>query len=333
MITLHAWARFGLARAAVYWQGKPHLYAEGYEYDPSLTLLGARSVARLTAKRGGMAFLSLAGGEEAVLEVPQEALHTLHEGAAVEIEIMAEARGDKLARGRFIAIAEGEPRRLSEVVSLKNRLLARARLFLGEQPVTESDDPGALDDARDEAVNPTGPLAGGGFLSVEPTRALIACDVDTSSGGEGRTFAKLCNEQAVSDLPRRLRLSCLAGLIVVDLIGKRHDAVRLTALLKAGFGQEAAQIITTPIGRFGTLEFVRPWGARPARDGLSPVRDSLYMLQQAIAAAGHNPGRAVVIRARQAVIDVLRPLLAGSLDPLTPMLRLEAAPVQEIVTL
>ncbi len=336
MITLHYQRRFGLARGAVYYQGQPHLYAEGYEHDPRLGLLGTRSVARLTAKAGGMAFLKLADGEQAVLEVAPELLAKLNEGAAVEIEIVAEARGDKQARGQYVAAAEGEPRRLSPVLSLKERLLARSIVCWGDQSVKLDADAEALDAAAAGARNPSGDLAGGGYLSVEPTRALIACDIDSAGDGENRpskAFAKSCNERAVAELPRRLRLSGLAGLIVVDLIGSRHDADRLRTVLKDAFGQEFARIAVGPIGKFGTLEFTRPWGACPLVNDLQPVSQALYLLQQAAAVSAQDRGRVLTLRSRSAVIDVLRPLIANSLDPLAPMLRLEIAAKSEVIAL
>ncbi|HTN41177.1 MAG TPA: ribonuclease E/G, partial [Asticcacaulis sp.] len=232
MIALHYESRFGLARGAVCVDGQPHLYAEGYEYDQSLTMVNVVSVTRLKSKAGGVAFLSLADGAEAVLDVPQEAFARLVEGAALEIEIIAEPRQEKLARARLIGAVKGEPRRISPVQSLKDRLLAQAAPLGGTlESIVDFD---LLDAAEDAALNPSGSLVGGGYLSIERTRALIACDID-SAGGEGvltpRAFAKACNERAVSDIGRRLRLSGLAGLVVIDLIGQRHDADRLRQLL------------------------------------------------------------------------------------------------------
>jgi hypothetical protein len=334
MITLHYDSRFGLARGAVYHQGRPHIYMQGYETDPSSALLGARSVARLKSRAGEVAFLTLAGGEEAVLE----GAPALTEGAAVEIEISAEARRSKLARGKFLAIGEGEPRRLSPPQSLKDRLLARAKALLGDLPATMDADPEALAAAAEEARDPSGPLANGGYLAVEPTSALIACDIDTAGGSERtvatpKAFAKQTNHLAIADLPRRLRLSNQAGLVVVDLIGRRHDGERLRADLLAAFGPEAAHINIAPIGRFGTLEFVRPWGACPLRDDLSAAGDALYWIHQAVALSAQNRGRRILLRARQPVVDVLKPLLAGSLDPLAPMLSLEVSAKPEVIAL
>lgn len=335
MITLHYDSRFSLARGAVCVDGLPHLYAEGYECDQSLTMVNVRSVARLKTKAGGVAFLSLADGAEAVLDVPQEAFSGLVEGAALEIEMIAEPRQEKLARARLIGATKGEPRRISPVQSLKDRLLAQA-VPLGD--IFESTvDFDLLDTAEDAALNPSGPLAGGGYLSIERTRALIACDID-SAGGEGvltpKAFAKGCNERAVSDIGRRLRLSGLAGLVVIDLIGKRHDADCLRQLLQAGFGDEAGKLIIGPIGKFGTLEFVRPWGATPLMDTVaSPVRAAHRLLREAVKRAEGEPGRLLTLRAPAGTLDIIRPLLVASHDPLSAIMRLETAPKSEVIVI
>jgi hypothetical protein len=326
VITLHYDSRFGLARGAVCIDGQPHLYAEGYEYNQSLTMVNVRSVARLKSKAGGMAFLALADGAEAVLDVPQEVFAKLVEGAALEIEIIAEARQEKLARARLIGSATGEARRISPVQSLKDRLLAQVSDW-GDM-IESTLDSDALDAAEEAALNPSASMSEGGYLSIERTRALIACEVD-SAGGEGvltpKAFAKACNERAVSDIGRRLRLSGLAGLVVIDLIGKRHDADRLRHLLQAGFGSEAGKLIIGPIGKFGTLEFVRPWGATPLMDTIrSPVRAAHLLLREAVKRAGGEPGRLLTLRAPSGTLDIIRPLLAASHDPLSAVIRLEA---------
>ncbi len=333
MITLHYESRFGLARGAVCIDGLPYIYAEGYEYNQSLTMVNVRSVARLKSKAGGMAFLTLADGNDAVLDVPQEVFVKLVESAALEIEIIAEPRQEKLARARLIGAAAGEIRRISSIQSLKDRLLARAEAW-GDtiESIVDFD---VLDAAEEAALNPSGPLARGGYLSIERTRALIACDVD-SAGGEGvltpKAFAKACNERAVSDIGRRLQLSGLAGLIVIDLIGRRHDADRLRQLLQAGFGDEAGKLIIAPVGKFGTLEFVRPWGATPLMDMVaSPVRAAHSLLREAVKRAEGEPGRLLILRAPASTLDIARPLLASSHDPLSAIMRLEAAAKSEVV--
>ncbi|MDI7774974.1 ribonuclease E/G [Asticcacaulis sp. EMRT-3] len=331
-----AWeSRFGLARGAVFVHGRPHIYLEGLEVDPALDRLGAVSVARLRTKAGGIGFLGLADGAEAVLDAPQPVLAGLDEGAALEIEIVAEARtwlsGGKLARARLIAQATGDPRPLSAPQSLHERLVAAAAaLGAGDDG---HDDPDALDEAEAEAFAPSGPMAGGGYLSLEPTRALIACDID-AGGHDGvataRAFAKSCNERAMSELARRLRLSGLGGLVVVDLIGRRHDGARLTGLLRHAAGPEADRLVIGPLGKFGTLECVWPWTRRPLADSAaSPLRAAHLLLREAVRRA--EPGRLLTLRGPQTVLDKVRPLLAGSHDPLAAVIRLETGTKPEVI--
>ncbi len=331
MTTLYYESRFGLARGTVFHNGRPHLYAEGLESDPSLIRSGVRSVARVSGFAGSLYFLTLADGSEAIFDSDQK----LTEGAVVEIDIAAEARGDKRARARLIGPAEGQPRRIGHVVPLKDRLIARAEALFCTVDVSEDSD--KLDDALAEALNPSGPLPDRGFLSVERTRALIACDVD-SGGGEGqpagRAVAKSVNLAACADLGRRLRLSGLAGLVVVDLIGRRFDAGALTKTLLTGFGPEASSIATAPAGRFGTLEFTRPWGETPMLDqSTQPLHQAGKLLRAAVRHADGEPGRQVLLRAPSPVLDIVKPLLAKSYDPLAAILRLEVAPRPEVLSL
>ncbi|MGZ3298272.1 MAG: ribonuclease E/G, partial [Asticcacaulis sp.] len=127
----------------------------------------------------------------------------------------------------------------------------------------------------------------------------------------------------------RLRLSGLAGLVVVDLIGRKHDAERLRAILTSAFAPET--VIAGPIGKFGTLEFVRPWGACPAVDLPAALQVSDRLLREAARLAAHRPGRSLTLRATPDVLDIIRPLLKGSLDPLSALIRLESGPLAEVI--
>jgi len=329
VITLYYEARFGLARGAVYVGGRPHLYMEGLETDPSPAILGTRSIARLRGKGGGVAFLELADGGEAILDAPPPDIARLTDGAAVEVTIGAEARRDKLARALLIRAAPGEaPRRLSPVLSLEDRLRAEAHACFDAANISVASDEDRLDEAGEEVFAPRPDLPGGGRLHIERTRALIACDVD----GAGLTEARAkTNDRAIAEVVRRLRLTGLAGLVVVDLIGRRHDDKRLRDALLAAFGPEAATIITAPTGKFGTLEFVRPWRASPPADTPAALRQAMRLLREAVRAARHQPGRCLTLRAPADVLDMVRPRLDRSLDPLMPLLRLESGQTCEVI--
>lgn len=327
---LYYHSRFGIARAALYLGGQPHYYDEGLESDPSCARVGVRSVARLSGRAGGVNFLTLADGTEAVLDLPQN-IKAPALGAAVEVEIIAEARRDKRARANLIRLSEGDPRRITPPVSLKAAMLR----YAPDARVIEGDDAADyLDAAEAEALSPSGPMPGGGYLSIEPTRALIACDVDAGVADtiatSSKQWARQCNERAIFEVARRLRLSNLAGLVVVDLIGRRHDPEIIRGLTQTAFGDETARLIIAPVTKFGTLEFIRPWGGAPLRDlayydagRLRPDRAARLLLRKAAEAGCHDGGRLLTVKAPSVVIDAVRDYLKGSLDPLTARIGFE----------
>jgi len=89
-------------------------------------------------------------------------------------------------------------------------------------------------DLLDGALRAEVPLAGGASMFIEPTRALVAIDVNT--GGDFSFSAGLKANLAVAqDLPRQLRLRGLAGQIVVDFapMGKKDRRAVEQALTRA----------------------------------------------------------------------------------------------------
>ena len=127
------------------------------------------------------AFLDLGGGGEAVLALTGAA-GSLAEGAAVEIEVMAEARRGKGAVARLIGPAAGEPRAISPPQSIEARLGA----FAPDRAIIRGLEARLVaDEAEAEALASEHPLTGGGSLAIEPTRALVAVDVRTIWPGGG----------------------------------------------------------------------------------------------------------------------------------------------------
>ncbi|MGB1034216.1 MAG: ribonuclease E/G, partial [Primorskyibacter sp.] len=100
-------------------------------------------------------------------------------------------------------------------------------------------------DALDTLDGPVD-LAGGGSMWVEPTRALVAVDVNT--GADTSPAAGLrANIAAVRDLPRQLRLRGLGGQIVLDLAPMpKKDRRTVESALKAAM--RACPVDTTLVG-------------------------------------------------------------------------------------
>ena len=110
----------------------------------------------------------------------------------------------------------------------------------------------------------------GGRMTVEPTRALVAVDVDTGSDFSPAAGLKI-NLAAAADLPRQLRLRGLGGQIAVDFapMPKQHRK-RLDEALAKAF--RADPIETTLVGwtKLGLFELQRKRERRPLAEIWSP---------------------------------------------------------------
>lgn len=108
-------------------------------------------------------------------------------------------------------------------------------------------------DALQALASPRSPLPGGGSLFIEPTRALVAVDVNT--GGDGSLAAGLkANLACARELPRQLRLRGLGGQVTVDLAPmpkkeRRSFETALRRALKAD-GIDTVLAGWTPLGHY-----------------------------------------------------------------------------------
>ncbi|WP_050527190.1 ribonuclease E/G [Pseudorhodobacter aquimaris] len=117
-------------------------------------------------------------------------------------------------------------------------------------------DHGVLD-MIDDLLSPRVGLQDTGHMMIEPTRALLAVDVNT--GGDTTPAAGLkANIAAARELPRQLRLRGLGGQIVIDFapMPKRDRAV-LDQVLRAAFKGSAAETSLVGWTTMGLYELVR----------------------------------------------------------------------------
>ena len=104
-------------------------------------------------------------------------------------------------------------------------------------------DPGSFDrhgvtEALEALRTPRVALEGGGHMMIEPTRALVAIDVNTGPDTSPAAALK-ANIAAVRDLPRQLRLRGLGGQVVVDFAPMpKRDRHILDQVMKAAFKAE-----------------------------------------------------------------------------------------------
>jgi Ribonuclease G/E len=122
-------------------------------------------------------------------------------------------------------------------------------------------------DAINTLRNPEATLSTGS-IAIEPTRALVAVDVNT--GGEFTAGSALkTNLAAMSDLPRQLRLRGLGGQIVVDFAPLKK-AERKQIEKAAHTALRACPVETSLVGwtPLGHLEMTRKRERRPLSEVL-----------------------------------------------------------------
>ncbi|MCC5972246.1 MAG: ribonuclease E/G [Pararhodobacter sp.] len=108
-------------------------------------------------------------------------------------------------------------------------------------------------DQIEALLSPEVALGGGASMAIEPTRALVAVDVNTGSDTSPAAGLKACIA-AARELPRQLRLRGVGGQVVIDFAPcPKKDRHVLEQALRKAFrpdGQDATLAGWTPLGNF-----------------------------------------------------------------------------------
>jgi Rne/Rng family ribonuclease len=171
----------------------------------------------------------------------------LHRRKEPAVRLLMELAGPQVAR-----IVAGDPATLA----MMRRHLEVAAPTLADRLERQ---PGAFElsgtaEQLAAALEPEVPLDGGGRLIIQPTRAMVAIDVD----GAGRRALDV-NLEAAVEVARQLRLRRLGGTIVVDFVdlpGKR-DRARLLAAARAAFAGDPQPVEILPLTPFGLMQIRR----------------------------------------------------------------------------
>lgn len=194
------------------------------------------------------------------------------------------------------ACAEADPDEVTEDIALMRGLAEAVLADLTGGPELLVDGPGAqetawrdwADPAPDEVaegegafaafgveelvdalLSPRVPLPGGGHMMVEPTRALIAVDVNTGPDTSPAAGLK-ANIAAARDLPRQLRLRGLGGQVVVDFAPMpKKERTPLEQVLRAAFKADGAESSLSGWTTLGLYELVRKRDRRPLAEDLT----------------------------------------------------------------
>lgn len=151
-----------------------------------------------------------------------------------------------------------------------------------------------IEDAAAAACAPVVPLPCGGRVTIEPTAALTAIDVDSG----GATAAE-ANTQAVGVIARQLRLRNIAGQMVVDFVsgGGKGALFKLVAALKQAVARDPVATHVIGVTPLGLVEMTRERKGPSLPDlmserGSSANADTVALgaLRRAMAEARHRPG-------------------------------------------
>lgn len=217
---------------------------------PGLNLSRAIRAEAERARLAGIAGAAMAGAPEGMGLVLRSAAEGMEE--AVLARDIAALR--ELAEA-ILADHAGPPELLLEAPGAHEQAW---REWAHPAPDSVAEGPGAfaahgVEELLAAALSPEVALPGGGSMWIEPTRALVAVDVNT--GGDTTAAAGLkANIAAARELPRQLRLRGLGGQVAIDFapIPKRDRAI-LDQVLKAAFRDSSDETTLagwTPLGHF-----------------------------------------------------------------------------------
>ncbi len=196
-----------------------------------------------------------------------------------------------------------------------------------------------IDDQIEEALEPRVELPSGAWITIEPTEALTAIDVNTGSGGgrDQNRSAMAVNLEAAHEIARQVRLRGIGGLIVVDFLKLREDGApeKLMRTLNGAFVSDQAPVRIAAMSEFGVVELTR------RRDGPSlvdqvcePERSRIRVpsvevvgrrILTAVARERRGtPGRRWVVNAAPEVVAWLEVLIEDTEDETLLTLALEA---------
>jgi Ribonuclease G/E len=286
-----------------------------------------RIAARVPAMAG--AFVDMEGATGFLPD--SEGAATTTEGAILAVRITRAAQGGKGPRlsSRTGEMADsGPPALLRRGPGAVERLAA-----LHPQAPVVIDDPGLVallrpvlgqrlsvgtgfDDEMESAVaalaEPVAALPGGISMSVHPTPALTAIDVDLGAATADRrdkaSSQAHFNRALLPALARQIRLRNLGGAILVDLAGmSARRRAGLSDALAASLAEDPMRPRFLGFTGLGLAEILRPRVHPPLHELLEgPHAAGLAALRHAARQAAANPAHALVLRATPALVAALQ---------------------------
>lgn len=231
----------------------------------------------------------------------------MHVGAAIVVEVAREAARDKnpVVRLRAPGAAGEAPRRIER---------PRCDSDLDQGARADHDTREAIEAAIEAALAPVCPIPGGGRLTIEPTAALVAVDVDAAGrvgASDPERFAFELNLAAAHEAARQIRLRSLGGIVAIDFVTMRAKAQQreLEQAVRAAFAGDPWSVQFGAMSRFGVFELARAQLRTPLheilldRDGRSSAETlALKALREIERELEAQPGRRVECTVSPAVL-------------------------------
>ena len=237
-------------------------------------------------------------GEDGRVRMRKERV-ALREGQGVVVSVVREA-----ARGKSPVLElqevghDGEaPHRIGQHECDEDLLLAKP---------ADAQMRAKLDALSEDCLARTAPIPGGGALTIEPTAALVAIDVDAGSragSGDPERFALDLNIAAAQEAARQIRLRNLGGLIAIDFVSMRAKShqKQLEDAVREAFAGDPWSAQFGGLSRFGVFDLARAQLRTPLheqmRDGdgrLSAETVALMALRAVEREARAQTGRQIV---------------------------------------
>ncbi len=201
----------------------------------------------------------------------------------------------------------------AEVLVDDPALAALLRADLGDRlgRVPHAFDEG-LETEVESLTSPKVVLASGLHVSVHPTPALVAIDVDAGGalvGQDGAARRHLTlNASVLPDIARQIRLRNLSGAILLDLAGmKTRHRTSLAPALAAALADDPLHPRLLGFTALGLAEISRPRVRPPLHETLTgPLASGLAALRTIARASRADPGRRLALRASPSVIAALQ---------------------------
>lgn len=166
-----------------------------------------------------------------------------------------------------------------------------------------------IDALIEDALARTAPIPGGGVLTIEPTAALVAIDVDSGArqgGHDPERFALDLNVAAAQEAARQIRLRNLGGVIAIDFVSLRNKAHRqhLEGAVRQAFAGDPWTIQFGALSRFGVFDLARAQLRTPLHEQMQDAQGRLSAETLALMALRAIEREARAVTGRQIVCSV-----------------------------